>query len=66
MERTGLPDGRAVRRHGADGHWREGELGEGEGLENSLEAGREGVGVGHPEYMLDSGWCRKVLLKNFP
>jgi hypothetical protein len=32
-----------------------------EGFEDRLEAGRMRVGVGHPEYMLDSGCCRKVF-----
>jgi hypothetical protein len=36
---------------------REGQFGELEGVEHRLETGREGEGVGHPEYMLDPGWC---------
>jgi hypothetical protein len=31
-----------------------------------LEAGRKGEGVGHPEYMLDSGCCRKMDSGPFP
>jgi hypothetical protein len=34
-----------------------------EGIEDRLETGWEGIGVGHPQHMLDSGCCRKMVLR---
>ena len=45
----------------ADGHGRGDEVFEREGVEDRLQAGREREGVGHPESMLDSEWCRKMV-----
>lgn len=63
MDAGGLAGGRPAVVAGADGDRREGEVEEREGVEHRLETGREREGVGHPESMLDPGWCRKMVLR---